>query len=179
MLLAGGCASVLRFGGDWSSSSESNCVLCSAFRATLFLAVGGPTRGLLPLLLRSWSTCSCSSSKLVGRCLAAVRRSNVLDLLSPDSRAYSCVGWSSSTSSATGLNGSGFLFCFLGRLPAGVFGDGARGFTKSGRLARCLLGVVENPDVPGVESSSSSVTSVLFPLFRGRICSRVIKGSVP
>lgn len=50
--LAGGFGSVLRFGEGCCSSSDSDSVLCSVFRAGLFLAVGGPTRGVLPLFLR-------------------------------------------------------------------------------------------------------------------------------
>lgn len=43
----------------------------------------------------------------------------------------------------------------LGRFLAGLFPDGAGGLAKSGRLLRRLLGVVDDPDVPGVQSSSS------------------------
>lgn len=153
--LAGGYGSVLRFGEDCCSSSDSDSVLYSAFQAPLFFAVGGPTRGVLPLFLRCCSTSSSSSSKVFGRCLAAVRRSNVRDLLSPNRRAYNCVGCSSPGCSLSGLNGRAFLMSCLGRFLAGLFPDGGGGLAKSGRLVRRLLGVVDDPDVPGVQSSSS------------------------
>ena len=153
--LAGGFGSVLRCREGCCSSSDSESVLCSAFRAALFLAVGGPTRGVLPLFLRCCSASSSSSSKVVGRCLAAVRRSNVRDLRSPNGRAYNRVGCSSPASSVSGLNGRACLLSCLGRFLAGLFPDGGGGLAKSGRVVRRLLGVVDDPDVPGVQSSSS------------------------
>ena len=57
-----------------------------------------------------------------------------------------------------GLNGEAFLVSCLPRFPAGLFADGAGGFANSGRVERRLLGVVEDPEVPGVDSSSSSVS---------------------
>lgn len=119
--LAGGFGSVLRFGEGCCSSSDSDSVLCSAFWAALFLAVGGPTRGVLPLFLRCWSTSSSPSSKVVGRCLAAVRHSYVRDLLSAYGRAYNCVGCSSPGSFLSGLNGRAFLVSCLGVFVLGSF----------------------------------------------------------
>ena len=76
------------------------------------------------------------------------------DLRSGDARAYNCVGSSSFSCSLTGLNDEGFLVCCITRLAVGLFPD-VGGLAKSGRLQRRLLGVVDEPDVPGVESSSS------------------------
>ena len=45
--------------------------------------------------------------------------------------------------------------CCVTRLAVGLFPDVVGGLAKSGRLQRRLLGVVDEPDVPGVESSSS------------------------
>ena len=106
----------------------------------------------------------------MGRWCAAVRLSIVRYLLSADPQAYNWVGLSSSGSSLRGLNGEGFLVSGLGRFPAGLFADGAGGFANSGRVERRLLGVVE--DVPGVESSSSSVSRqgrLLGSLCLGRV----------
>ena len=84
-LLGAGLVSVLPLGGGWYSSSlESESLVCWAFRATFFLAVGGPTRGFLFFLRGCWSSSSSSSSKVVGRWRAAVRLSIVRDLLSAD-----------------------------------------------------------------------------------------------
>lgn len=131
--LAAGLGSVLPLGGGWSSSSsEFESLVCWAFRATVFLAVGGPTRGLLFLRRGCWSSSSFSSSKVVGRWCAAVRLSIVRYLLSADPRAYNWVGLLSSGSSLRGLNGEGFLVSGLGRFPAGLFADGAGGFANSG-----------------------------------------------
>ena len=115
-LLGAGLVPVLPLGGGWSSSSlESESLVCWAFRATLFLAVGGPTRGLLFFRRGCWSSSSSSSSKVVGRWRAGVRLSIVRDLLSADPRAYNWVGSSSSGSSVRGLNGEGFLVSCLQR----------------------------------------------------------------
>lgn len=170
-LVAAGLGSVVCLTGGWSSSSsESDSLVWWAFRATLFFAVGGPRRGLLFFLRGCSSSSSCSSSKLVGRRCAAVHRSIVRDLLSADPWTYNWLG-SSSGSSSRGLNGEGFVVCPLPRFPAGLFGDGGGGLAKSCRLERRLLGVVEDPDVPGVDSSSSSVSS-----WRRLLCSLCLGG---
>lgn len=57
-----------------------------------------------------------------------------------------------------GLNGEAFFVSCLPRFPAGLFADSAGGFAKSGRVERRLLGVVEDPEVHGVDLSSSSVS---------------------
>ena len=107
----------------------------------LFLAVGGPCRGLLFLGGRC-STSSSSSWNVVGSLAAALCLSAVRDRLSGNGRAYNWVASSSSSSSLTGLNEGRFLVCWGTHLPLGVSGD-VGGFAKSGRLQRRLLGVVE------------------------------------
>ena len=146
-----GFRSVFCFGGGWSSPpSELESVVLWAFRATLFFAVGGPTRGLFFLAGRCWCTSSSPSSKLVARFRVVVLLSIVSDLLSADARAYKWVGSaSSSASSARALNGEGFLLSSLGRFAAGLFADGGGGWSKSGRLETCLFDVLEEQDVPG------------------------------
>lgn len=122
---------------------------------SLFLAVAGPTRGLLFFGQGCCSSSSSSSWNVVGRRDAALRLWIVRDLRSGDARAYNCVGSSSSSCSLTGLNDEGFLVCCVTRLAVRLFPDVVGGLAKSGRLQRRLLGVVDEPDVPGVESSSS------------------------
>ena len=140
--------------GCWSSSSESDDVLSSTCLVGLFLAVGGPRRGLLFFAGGVWSSSSSSSSKVVGSLAAALRLSVVRARLSGTALVYDWVGWSSSSCSLRGLNEGRVLLCWGRRLPLAVSGD-CGGFAKFGILDRRLLGVVEAPDVPAVASSSS------------------------
>ena len=127
---------------------SGTCLVC------LFLAVGGPCRGLFFFAGGLWSSSSSSSSNVVGSLAAALRLSVVRARLSGTARVYNWVAWSSWSCSLRGLKEGRFLVCWGRRLPLGVSGD-CGGFAKFGRLDRRLLGVVEEPNVPAVASLSS------------------------
>ena len=132
-------------------------MLLAACGRILFLAVGGATNGLLFLAQRP-SRCfwSSLSSKKVARFRAAVLCSKVQNRRSEEERAYSWVGSASfSELPPEDQNSDTLLLSSFWHFAAGM-SDRGRGFAKSGSKGTCLLEVLEDAEVPGVDSSSSS-----------------------